>query len=49
MENKEEDNKILYLLGFGVAISTLLLNIVQIRSYIKNKEKENKSGNDNQL
>jgi len=47
---KQEDNKFLYLLGFGVAISTLLLNIVQIRSLVKNQEKENKpNNNDNQL
>ena len=48
MEKKEEENKFLYYLGFAVAISTLLLNVVQIRSFIK-QNKENKLNNNNQI
>jgi len=45
---KEENNKFLYYLGFAVAISTLALNIVQIRSFVK-QNKQNNPENNNQL
>ena len=46
---KEEDNKTMFFLGLAVAISTLILNVVQIRSFAKSQEKENKPDNNNQF
>ena len=45
MAKKKEEELFLYYLGFGVAISTLLLNIVQIIHFVK--DKENKPNNTN--
>ena len=38
MSEKKKLNEVLYYIGFGVAISTLILNIVQIKYLTKNKE-----------
>ena len=35
---KKKLNDVLFYLGFGVAISTLILNIVEIRYFMKQKE-----------
>ena len=47
-KKEQEEDRLLYYLGWGVAISTLLLNVVQIIHL--SKDKENKPNtNNNQI